>query len=59
MVELSRGQFDAMSFRMPTGGPATDSSESLPTLKAQVQLLDFWSGEERTRAGERAKEPYR
>ena len=59
MVEVSRGSFDAMSFRMPTGGIATDPSQRLSTVKSQVELLEFWSGEERARAGQQAKERYR
>jgi hypothetical protein len=60
IVEITRGSSDAMAFRMPTGGSTVlPSSERLEGLGLQVQLLEVWTGEERKRAGERAKDRYR
>ena len=59
-VEIARGDSDAMSYRQPSGTYAmADPSARRSMLQSQVQLLEIWAGEERKRAGERAKDRYR
>jgi len=58
VVEIARGSTDAMSFRQPTGHNLTDSAERLRSVGMQVQLLEIWAGEERKRAGDRARDRY-
>ncbi|HEX5039366.1 MAG TPA: hypothetical protein VFW95_04480, partial [Candidatus Limnocylindria bacterium] len=60
LVDLARGTDDATSFRMPRGHAAvTDQEDCLKTLDTQVQLLEVWTGMERKRAGDQAKDRYR
>jgi hypothetical protein len=59
-VEIARGMSDAMTFRQPTATHATaDPSDRREVLQFQVQLLEVWTGDERRRAGERARDRYR
>ena len=59
-VEIARGSGNAMSFRQPRGSyTMADPSARRPMLQMQVQLLEIWAGDERRRAGERAKDRYR
>jgi hypothetical protein len=58
IVETARGPTDATTFRLPTGHVTNDSAERMKVLAYQVQLLELWSGEERRRAGERARTRY-
>jgi hypothetical protein len=60
VVERARGTDDATAFRMPSGHAAVGTaSDRLKTLDTQVQLLEVWSGMERKRAADQAKERYR
>jgi|SoiMethySBSTD1v2_1073268.scaffolds.fasta_scaffold801389_2 hypothetical protein len=55
-IEVTRGSGDALSFRHPSGMAA---SEPRKRLESQVLLLEIWVGDERKRAGDRAKDRYR
>lgn len=53
---VARGSGDALSSRHPSGMAA---SEPRKRLESQVLLLELWAGDERERAGRRARDRYR
>jgi hypothetical protein len=55
-VEVARGSGDALSFRHPKGMSPSGHRER---LESQVLLLEIWVGDERKRAGDRARDRYR